>query len=223
MIDLPVSRRSLVQAATAALGAVSLPVATSALAAPAGPDDALIALIDRHDIVDAEYQVLSERWDKLHTRWMEERPARPAALTARRDDGLGARPVRLAHPGKRSELVYFDDEVEQIRATTPKPKWIGSNDPCPRAVVRRAEILTAFDRWKAECDAVSDRIGVPDVEARATALRPIVEAIETDIMAFRPCTLAGFVAKAKWVDNQEPADGWPEQIVADLCALNLTT
>ena len=227
MVDLPVSRRGLVRVATAALGAVSMPAATMALAnvlpAPATPDAVLMALIVRHDDATDEAERLANVSEDLSDRWRMERPDRPVALDARHYEGLGACPTKGIRSDGRIGPTYGADEVEQIRATPATRTYNGSDTPCPRLIARRAEVISAYDTWKAGCDAVADRLGVPKAEARAFEAQRVVEGIETDIMAFEPRTLADVVAKAKWVDNQEPADGWPEQIVADLCALNLTT
>ena len=223
----PVTRRGLVQASAAALGAVSLPVATVALAnalpAPASPDVALLVLVTKHVVATDAWNVLGEQWDDLFDRWQEEKPERPAALNARYAEGLGAYPVR----GRRSDgtmgLIYDEVEVEQIRAGSLRPKWMGSDDLDRVAVARKAEVLTAFDTWKAECDALADRLGLPEAEAKASAAYLIVERLETDIIAYRPTTLAGFILKAQWIKDQSSNRPWAEQIVQDLCALGQAT
>ena len=223
MADRIISRRGLVQAGAAALGAVSLPVATVALAnalpAPAIPDAALLALIDRHVTATAEWNVLGEAWDDLFDRWQEEKPARPAALNARHAEGLGAYPIRGRQSDGTTGLIYDEVEVEQIRSGSLRPRWMNSDELDRVAVARKAEVLTAYDTWKAKREALADRLGLPDAEEKASAAYAVVERLEKEIMAFRPTTLTGFVLKARWIRHEQSAAPLAEQLVADLCAL----
>ena len=234
----PVSRRGLVQAGAAVLGAVSVPAATVALAkalpASAPPDAALVMLIERHRTATAEWNVLGARCDVLFLRFLQECPDRPAALIARYDDDLGAQSTRTCLPDGRMVMIYGDAQVEQIRANEvpTRREWIGTHEqwvandktgwgdvPCPTRIARRAEILTACDAWTVERDAVSDRTGHSAARKEADAACDIVEGIELDILAHKPSTLAGFVAKAQWIVAQNSTEDWSEQIVLDLRSL----
>ena len=237
----PVSRRGLVQAGAVVLGAVSVPAATVALAkalpASATPDAALVALIERHRTATAEWNRLCERCDVLFLRFLAECPERPAALIARYDDDLGAQSTRTCLPDGRMAMVYNDAQVEQIRANEvpTRREWIGTHEqwvandktgwsdvPCPTRIARRAEILAASDAWTVERDAVSDRIGHSVARKEADAACDVVEGTELDILAHKPSTLAGFIAKAQWIVAQNSTEDWSEQIVLDLCSLGET-
>ena len=233
-----VSRRGLVQAGAAVLGAVSLPTAASALASvlptPADPDAALMALLVRHRTATAEWNELGRIADTLHFQCCREQPKMPRALIGRYDEALGVQPLRTGLPDGGMGWVFGRDQVEQLRAieVPTKPKWIGTHEqwlandktgwgtePCPRKIARRAEILAAYDAWKAECDAVADRTGSSAATAKADAACDVVEDIELEILEQKPSTLAGFVAKAQWVVAQHSTEDWAETIVLDLCAV----
>lgn len=235
----PVTRRGLVQAGAAALGAVSLPVATVALAgalpASAGPDAALAALIDRHAAATANWNAIGTIRDDLWAQWMKARPEYPAAaLRAPLAEGLGAGSQDHHFPDGRVISVYGPAEVEKIRANGVPTRWnwVGTEEqmlandtsgwvaePCPEKIVRRAQILADYDVWKADCDALSEEIGLTAVEVQTEAACDLVEGIELDILACRPGTLAGFVTKARWIEAQHSTEDWAGQLVADLCAL----
>lgn len=243
MSPAPITRRAILGAATAA-GAGVLP----ALAAPdpslgvpmAHPDAALFALLDRYGPLLAESDAADAVADELWDRAEAQAPPRPAAVQWRHDDHFGrATAVPRMLPNGRVALIYDAVSVDDLRDGPEPTRAIEAREPMPgrpdncivrmervpdeRRIARRAEIIEAHERWKAECDAIKERLGAFTASQTAGDLADTLADLGRDILDTAPRTLAGLGRKARWASrsgtSKSTAAIWSARVLADAVVL----
>ena len=210
----PVTRRGLVQAGTAVLGAGMAGISVPALASPApDPDAALVDLIAWHATALTDLAALDDVADPFRNRFEAMALERPAALRWRAEDfprtslgrGLSDNDVDT------DERWYCVRGVEWLRNARPVAQWT------EEAEARRREIVEAHDAWMGEREALADRIGLSAANAACDRMSDNVCEIEMAIMDRAPVTLDGFRAKARWIAASKQPEGWAEALLRDLC------
>lgn len=208
------TRRGLVRAAGAMIGATAAGVAGPALASPAPDLDAgLLDLIARHGQAEAEVVRLSEASDDAWRAALDAYPPRPDALLWRPDDfprtGFGR---ALADRGEGgAPWRYTARAAAWLADFGPFPAWARgtgaamSPAEAEACEVRRLEIITA---WGAHMDArrvVEDRTGYSALVDAEDAAAGLVVTLAGEIKRARPATLAGLRALATWAGRQAEA------------------
>ena len=220
------TRRGLVQASAAALGTMVAGASVTVQAAP-DPDAGLLDLIARYGEVAAERNGHAPIHEEAEERFKANAPPRPAALTETFSDILDHITSTGCdkHPDGRPWPYFTPGDVERLRAAGPVMGLIWSEDgrPLPlernpRGEARRLEILAAYDAWKAEKRALSDRIGLTAAEAEDDRLYTAVWSLRDTIRGTRPITITGLCAKARWVVALADWEEDGEQVVRDLAA-----
>lgn len=199
----------------ALMGVAGLSAGLSFLAAPAlaaaGPDANLLALKARWDAVDAEAVKITEAAAQLHDSTVL--PARPAALTVRpgdRDLGIdryanwrGAPTgwYRVEHRTSKTQGLrrrFYRDECRIAAAedAAPTGEEIWRRVPWPEAQARADEIVAAHDNWLAEIEAAYEASGYNAAHRRLDVVLGQQGALERELQATVPRTLAGLAALA---------------------------
>lgn len=207
-----ITRRGLVQAAGAAIGAVGLPIAASAVPAPAlDPDAALIDLIARHADADTAFDEAEAEADRLYGVALAAHPPRPDALRWRPGDfSRTSMGVGLSDPvGGGEARVYRDRAILRLR-DRPAETWFPSVRLGPECEARRVEILEAFDAWTAKLAVVDDRSGYTAAAEAWDAADAVLADLTRSVLEATPATLAGLAAKARWATGS----GLPDSVVA---------
>ena len=229
-----VTRRGLVQAGAAALGAGVAGISASALASPAlRPDAALFDLIEHHAAAQAALDATLPAMADTFNAALRAYPPRPAALFSGFGDQLhelgGARGCATGANGKQRSCFDHED-VKRLRKASPLMKWHSLSDetplvrvPDPAGEIRRQQILEAHDAWEAERRAVADRAGyTAAVTANETACEA-ANAAENGVMALPARTVAGLVAKAAWIMAQVESgamENVPDDFVRQVAAFS---
>ena len=207
-MNAPVTRRALL-GATAAIGAVGLPVLVETASSPAcaaHPDAGLFGLIARHSEAVALTDASSRACDGPLARFEALQPGRPAALDFAFNDfshDLGGAHGREPLPDGKVRHFYSYGDVQRIAAAPPMTRWESPSDevepyrvPCPIGEARRREIVRASNDWHAARHALSEALGLRAAnQACDAALEAEVE-VEDAIVAAVPATLEGLRAKA---------------------------
>ena len=224
------TRRGLVQASAAALGTMVAGASVTVQAAP-DPDAGLLDLIARYGEVAAERNAHASIHEAAEERFKAGVPPRPEALTETFSDILDhiTSTGRDKYPDGRPWPYFTPGDVERLRAAGPVMGLVWSEDgrPLPlernpRGEARRLEILAAYDAWKAEKRALSNRIGLTAAEAEDDRLYTAVWSLREAIRGTRPVTITGLCAKARWADPLSDSEE-DEQIVRDLAAFGQVT
>ena len=227
------TRRSLVQAAGAGIGATVTGMSITARAAVPDPDSALLDLIARHAAVVAERGAFQDHLEAAERQFKDAVPARPAMLNERFGDEFGVGRTVEVLPNGRRRGYFGDNQIAALRRLPP-PTWRRWDSepapwdneeitrfvdlPDPRRVARLAEILAAYDAWDADKQALADRIGLTAATAEDDRLYEIVWDLRDTIRDTTPATLAGLGAKARWAMGLDDAEEENEAIVRDLAA-----
>lgn len=206
------ARRSLMRGALAASAAV-LTFRLPAMAAPAPhPDARLMALWDAYqDACDAEDEAVRIE-ERLFDEWQARSPERPDVLLVRPEDQLG---VNTGHVTDHDGVAWYSPAAvdhlrtkRQVRRIERKPQpgeygrewqeWevIVSGVPCPERQARAAEIVAAYDAWKAEDARVQDEIGLAAQQAESARCSSVVYRLEREIITAPARGLEGLAVKA---------------------------
>lgn len=122
---------------------------------------------------------------------------------------------------------------EQAKASFPPPpervaKYVdrcgdGRNEPFPAFRValdyRCPAALPAYDAWKAACDGIEARLGLPVLEEEEERLEAIWNRAVDDFFATPAKTLHGVFIKYRLADPDGPDGSMDESVLADLRAL----
>ena len=220
------TRRGLVQAGAAAIGATVAGITASAQAARS-TDAFILELIARHGTVVAERNAHASEHEAAEKRFKAAFPPRPEALTETFSDVLDHLPStgRDTRPNGRPWCYYTLCDVERLRGAghVTELVWGEDGEPLPpvlnqRGERRRLAILAAHDAWQSEKRALADRVGLTAAEAEDDRLYAVMWSLRDMIRETAPVTVVGLRAKAKWaltLDDREEED---EQIVRDLAA-----
>ncbi len=230
----PITRRGLVAAGAAALGATALPAESRAAgaaeharsAADVLPSDAeLLALIEQHGPAQAACRALVREGNRLTSEYFAAMPAPPATVSWRSDDHFAVGWLREERPGGKLRLRYGPQNVDELRRLSPrrKPTWgpdgmdpVGAPDPDREA--RRLAIIAANDAWEAECQALADRMGVEQLEIRSDAAADALDDLTRRIVEMPAVTLAGLVAKAGWLIASDRIEEDGEALIREMAA-----
>ncbi len=202
-MNAPVTRRALL-GATAAIGAVGLPVVAFASAPPAlDVDAALFDLIERYKVLDVAWFAADEHKDEVWWCAWDAHPSRPTALRYEPEDF-----PRTSYAAGAADQAEEDGSrwygargVEWLRCRHQPGSWT------PEGEARRREIVEAWDGWTAACAVVDEQFGVGAArEALKQAHRDALSC-QSAIMEHVPATPAGIQAKAAWILSQP----WPQE------------
>lgn len=205
-----ITRRALVGAAGAALGAVGLPVTASALASPASdPDAALFDLIAQHAAARAEMERAKRVNDAAFAVFTAAAPPRPDVLRVREDDfprtGLG---VGLSErEGDEFARWYGQRGVAWMR-DRPSGAWFPGriNPDAARDEARRLEIIKAWDDHVAAQHAVEVATGYEAANDALDDAADLVCTLAAEVARSRPQTLPGLQALGAWFAGQVAED-----------------
>ena len=204
-----ITRRALVGAAGAALGATVAPIAASALASPApDPDAGLFDLIARHAAARAEMERARRASEAAFAAFTAAASPRPDALRLREGDfprtGLG---VGLSSGEGDGPRWYGARGVEWMR-DRPVTAWfpgragpLGVDDEA-----RRLEIVGAWDDHIAARQAAEVCSGYGEACEALDAAAELVCALAGDVARCRPQTLPGLRALGAWFSRQVAED-----------------
>ncbi len=209
-MNAPVTRRALL-GATAAIGAVGLPVvASTSTPEPLVPDaDAVLAgLIARHAEATTAWEAACRDLEAARDRAWAAYPPRPAVLTATSLDFFhGLAPSgRSRTPDGRAWIFFRLDDFDRLRSAGPVTSDVLDEDgqslrPVPNSAgeARRQEVVGSYDRWLADRKVVDGRSGLTAAEEAEGQLCETMEQSEAAVEAHLATTLAGMRAKAVWV------------------------
>ena len=167
------TRRGLVQAGAAMMGAAVAGIPVSAQALPC-TDAFLLDLIARYAVVAAERNAHAPEHDAAERRFKAALPPRPEALTETFSDVLDHLPStgRDTRPNGRPWCYFTPGDVERLRGAghVTELMWGEDGEPLPpvlnqRGERRRLAILAAHDAWTGEKQALADRVGLTAAEA----------------------------------------------------------
>ena len=209
-----ISRRGLVRAAGAAIGATAAGVAVPALAetviSASDPDVRLLDLIRRYAEAEEEAGRLSEASDEAWRAALDAYPPRPEALRWQPGDfprtGFGRGVADRDESGAPTH--YTKRAAVWLRDHEPFPAWARRTGAAMSAAeteaseARRLEILAAWDVCVAERRAVDDRVGYRALVETEDAAADLVVTLAREIKRARPATMAGLRALAEWVGRQ---------------------
>ena len=212
-MNAPVTRRALL-GATAAVGAVGLPItATAEILIPASDLDAeLFALIAQHAAAEVEMHRAWAAFDRATEAFEAAVPSPPDALRWREEDfprtslGLGlSTPIKDVEGEERRE--YQARGVGWLR-DRPATTWFVTLAPPldPECEARRLEILTAWDSHMAAHQAVGMSTGYTAAGEASDTAATLVCDLAADIARARPQTLPGLRALAAWFGERVDAD-----------------
>ncbi len=220
------TRRGLVQAGAAAIGATVAGIPASARAAP-DPDAGLFVLITQYREVAVERSAHAPVHEAAEERFKAAAPTRPEALTETFSDFLNGitGSGREQRSDGRVRGFFIPGDVERLRAagSVMELTWDDEGQPLPPmsnpcGEKRRQEILAVYDAWEAEKQAVSDQVGLTAAAAEDDRLYEVVWSLRHEIRATQPATLVGLCAKARWVLTLADFEDDDEQVVRDLAA-----
>ena len=238
-MNAPVTRRALLGASAAAVGAVALPIAASALASPATRDAELLRLLDAWGSARAAADVAGERANALWDAFVDLEPERPAALHFSGADGLNCGFEVEVLPNGRRRVFYGLTEIGKVMSGPLPTRNVWQGEPAPwgngeevgrwvavpneQAIERRAEVIAAHHAWIAEGRVIKERLGMDAAdEAEEDAVTALFE-IEGAILGTVPATAAGLLAKARWATRPglptALAAEWTQRVAADVVAM----
>lgn len=119
---LALTRRGLVQAAGAAIGATVAGMPLAAHSAVPDPDSALLDLIARHAAVVAERAAFQDHLEAAEAEFKDALPARPTTLNERFGDEFGVGRTLEMLPDGRRRGYFGSDQIEALRRL-PSPTW----------------------------------------------------------------------------------------------------
>ena len=209
------TRRVLVQAGAAALGATvaRMPASAHTLS----PDAELFRLLGQEREARAAWLAAADVLDAAADREMRSRPPRPEALRSGFMDhchGLGAAPrgkVRL--PNGNYRAFWRDEDVEELKLAPLPTRWAidkadapPRREPDPDGEARRREVIAAYDAWRADRRLVEDAVGLTAATLADDEVGRVLTAAENAIEACRARTIQGLTAKAAWVAARLESD-----------------
>lgn len=225
------TRRRLVQAGAAAIGATVTGTTASAQAAPS-TDAFLLNLIARYGSVVAERNAHASVHEAAEKRFKAAVPPRPEALTETFSDVLDHLPStgRDTRPNGRPWCYFTPSDVERLRGAghVTELAWGEDGEPLPpvlnqRGERRRLAILAAHDAWAGEKQVLADRVGLTAAEAEDDRLYEAVWSLRDAVRETTPATVAGLRAKAKWALSLDDREEEDERVVRDLAAFGQVT
>lgn len=210
------TRRGLVQAGAAALGATVAGVAAFAHAGVPDPDAPLFAALARYDDARAAWLTTHAPHDEAMERAFAAYPPRPPALTSTGFDTLAGLKAsgREKGPDGRIKGFFVQGDVDRLRDADPVTElaWTSEGErlppvPYPKGEARRQAIIASHDRWAAECAAVDEAVGLLAAVRTNDAACEVLNDAEDALERLSPCTLPGLVARARWAVETGDAAG----------------
>lgn len=213
-----ITRRGLVQAASAALasGVAGIPAsaATEPVIARLDPDAALFDLIASHPEALAACVRAEDEADLAGRDAINAHPPWPEALNWKSTDFPRTSYGRAASDpiGDTGERRYVRRGVEWLRTSSFFAQWT------EEAEARRREVVEAHDRWHAECEEVDVLTGYADAKQVKRAAVLALRKIEREIGETEARTLPGLQAKALWVADHLAADPYADEDLGETFA-----
>jgi len=161
-------------------------------------------------------------WEAIYRRC---RPRRPIPSDALRHRGWGNFDAGASLPGTTGSVWITDEEVADIQAELPGPRYLAKCGPSAIAEkhaaemqARADEIVAAHRAWEAERIVVEEAAGLPEAEAEWDAARDAVVEIATAIREAPATTLEGYAAKARALIAAALGDEDCRELVEELAA-----
>jgi hypothetical protein len=197
--------------------ASAVAIATPSIADP-HPDADLIGLGRRWLSLRAACDAAQAAFNEVYDAYKARQPQKPEAMRYQPYDyelGLhpGGDPPGYLMPGPCDDLRKKSWALDATDMTPPDIAAVVART-AERRTRRQAEIVDAYDRWKAECDALSAELGVQPASDRLAAAYAPIEEVEEAIFAAEATSLAGCAVKARvlarqiWIDSgkEQPED-----------------
>lgn len=184
-------------------GAVSLPLLpTDASPTRAETSAELLALISRHNEEKALVDTLDARVQHLWAIEDQHTPVPPAALCRRKADsrllswfyGRGDVPPLGEPYSRNAAAVLSRHHFKRVRD-------VGTEliaEPWPLAQARAGAIVAARKEWDEACNALRQRLGLPDLEEALDDAYVALWDTEDEIQAFPPRSMADLRLKASF-------------------------
>ncbi|MGI3903045.1 MAG: hypothetical protein ACRYGP_30185 [Janthinobacterium lividum] len=204
-----ITRRGLVQAAGAALGAVGLPALADAAIPASDPDAVLFDLIARHGEATADLRRVEIASDTAFAAFLFAVPPKPDVLRWREGDfprttlGLG-----LSGRAESDDVRWYGERAVGWLREHPAAGWFPDLAPPigPECETRRLEILTAWDEHMAARRALEIGTGYAAACEAVDAAADLVVTLAAEVARAKPQTLPGLRALAAWFGQQAEAD-----------------
>lgn len=192
------SRRTVI-AALAVGAAANVPAIAAVASASDHPDAELIGLGREYLLLDQAIKAADAHFDRCQAEYKEREPVPGDVMRHRIEDHVCSGLNMPIIPGTgaitadpRYSALYSEAEIDLMEDLL--PPWNKRN--IPRQEARVAEIIEEWDRWNAECDALSDQIGVTEALETIDDLVARQRPLANKIASKSASTLAGLQVRA---------------------------